>query len=101
MARTKKVKVSWQVPSTKAEMKELQNAIVEASNSKLRQEAEQDHITSIFEELNEKFGMTRRTFNQWVKIYHKQAYADTVATLETTTTEYAEVMSGIDESVNQ
>ena len=101
MARTKKVKVSWQVPTIKGELQEIQNAIIEASNSKLRQEAERDHITAIFDGLNEKYGMTRRTFNQWVKIYHKQAYADTVATLESTTTEYAEVMSGVDENVNQ
>ena len=96
---SKKVKVEWVVPTIKSDLKELQNAFTEASNSKLRIEAEQDQIKCIYEEVNEKFGMPKKKFNEWLKIYHKQNYADTVANLEEVTTEYAEVMSGVDKTL--
>lgn len=97
MARQKKVKVAWVgIPSNTADKKELQNSIVEASNSKLRIEAENDHITSIFETMNEKFGITRRKFNKYVKIYHKQCYASEVTDLEEMKEEYTDLMQGVD-----
>ena len=97
MARQKKVKVAWTgVPSNPAEKKELQNAIVEASNSKLRIEAENDHINNIFKDMNEKFGINKRKFNKYVKIWHKQCYAAEVSELEETKDEYTQLMGDAD-----
>lgn len=101
MPRIKKNKVEWVVPTNKADMVIIQNAIVEASNSKLRIEAENDHIKHVFEQINEQYGMTRRKFNSWVKTYHKQTYNATVQDMQEFTSEYASVMNKVDNNITE
>lgn len=101
MARQKKVKAVWVgLPSSPSDLKELQQAIIEGSNSKLRVEAERDQLKAVFEEVNEKFGIERRKFNKFVNIYHKQAYASELAENEEMTSEYAALMRDKDSTVH-
>lgn len=60
------------IPTSPADLTKLKNLIIEASNCKVRIEAEKDAIKDIKERAKDELGVSTSDFNSLVDAYHKQ-----------------------------
>lgn len=70
------------VPSSPAARKEIELAIKEISNSKLRIESEQDYIRETVKSIVEKHDLPKKLVNKIATAYHKQAATEVKADAE-------------------
>jgi hypothetical protein len=59
--------------------KQIRGAVVEASNSLLRIDAEKDLIKNIIDGLYDTYKIPKKTLSKIVKVYHKQNFNEEVA----------------------
>lgn len=62
--------------------KKVHNALVEASNSLTRIDAERDLIKNIINDTSKNFQIPKKTIKKLVRVYHKQNFSEEVATHE-------------------
>lgn len=62
--------------------KKLHNALVEASNSLTRIDAERDLIKNITNDTSKNFQIPKKTIKKLIRVYHKQNFSEEVATHE-------------------
>lgn len=62
--------------------KKLHNALVDASNSLTRIDAERDLIKNIINDTNKNFQIPKKTIKKLIRVYHKQNFSEEVATHE-------------------
>lgn len=74
--------MSFVLPSDEKSRTKIINAVKEASNSKLRIDAEKTLIKEIGSNLKDEIGMPPAVFNQLVNTYHKQDAAERQAKTE-------------------
>lgn len=60
------------VPSNPVDRKTIKDGIIEACNSMSRIDAEKEQITTIVEDLVEKFEIPKSVLNRMIRIAHKQ-----------------------------
>lgn len=70
------------LPSDEKSRVSIINSVKEASNSKIRIEAEKDLIKDIAAKMKDELGMPPAVFNQLVNTYHKQDAAERQAKAE-------------------
>jgi hypothetical protein len=71
--------------------KKLHNALVEASNSLTRIDAERDLIKNITNDTSKNFQIPKKTIKKLIRVYHKQNFSEEVATHEEFETLYETV----------
>ena len=71
--------------------KKVHNALVEASNSLTRIDAERDLIKNIVGDANKNFQIPKKTIKKLIRVYHKQNFSEEVATHEEFETLYETV----------
>jgi hypothetical protein len=59
--------------------KQIRGAVVEASNSLLRIDAEKDLIKNIIDGLYDTYKIPKKTLSKIIKVYHKQNFNEEVA----------------------
>ena len=59
--------------------KQIRGAVIEASNSLLRIDAEKDLIKNIIDGLYDTYKIPKKTLSKIVKVYHKQNFNEEVA----------------------
>jgi hypothetical protein len=89
------------LPTSPADLKALQDAIEEGSNSFAREVAEKSLRKEIAADLKEKIAIPPKIFNKMVKTYYKSSFQDDVKEAEDFQTIYEKVMSGKDFTVDQ
>ena len=62
--------------------KKVHNALVEASNSLTRIDAERDLIKNIISDTSKNFQIPKKTIKKLVRVYHKQNFDEEVAVAE-------------------
>ncbi len=62
--------------------KKLHNALVEASNSLTRIDAERDLIKNITNDTSKNFQIPKKTVKKLINVYHKQNFSEEVASHE-------------------
>lgn len=85
-------KKEFVMPSSPSDLKEIQNAVKEASNSLIKIDAERDYIKDTSDNMKEKFGMPPAKFKKLVMIYHKQNLNELEAKHEEIKETYIQVM---------
>ena len=70
------------LPSNPSDLKKIDSALQEISNSKTRIEAERDLIKDIVDNINEEFDVPKSLINQLAKVYHMRNFADEVSQQE-------------------
>ncbi len=71
--------------------KKLHNALVEASNSLTRIDAERDLIKNITNDTSKNFQIPKKTIKKLIRVYHKQNFSEEVTTHEEFETLYETV----------
>lgn len=87
------------IPSTPADIQKIQQAVIEASNSKLRIQSERDHIKSIYEDLADKVDIRKKDFNKMVNTYFKQNFHEVAVESEQFVELYEKVMAKQDPTI--
>lgn len=87
------------IPTSPADIQKIQNAVIEASNSKLRIEAERDLIKDIAQRIQDEVGIAKRDFNKMVKVYFKNEFKKVQEDLNEFADLYSKVMAGKDVNV--
>lgn len=77
-------------PKDKADVK---NSIIEISNSKIRVEAENDHVKEIKKRLKDEYELDTKTVNALVKLYHNQQLDEYKAHTDEILEKYEELFS--------
>jgi CRISPR/Cas system-associated protein Csm6 len=70
------------MPSNTADLKKIDAALQQISDSKTRIEAEQDHIKEVVTTINEDFGLEKKLIRQLAKVWHMRNYAEEVTQQE-------------------
>ncbi len=70
------------MPSNPADLKKIDVALQQISDSKTRIEAEQDHIKEIVNVIHEEQGLDKRLIRQLAKVWHMRNYAEEVTQQE-------------------
>jgi hypothetical protein len=70
------------LPSNPTDIKKIDSALEEISNSKTRIEAERELIKEISDNLNEEFDIPKKLINQLAKVYHMRNFATEVSEQE-------------------
>lgn len=70
------------MPSNPADLKKIDVALQQISDSKTRIEAEQDHIKEIVTVIHEEQGLDKRLIRQLAKVWHMRNYAEEVTQQE-------------------
>jgi hypothetical protein len=65
---------------TPQDKKKLENALKDMSASMMRQSAERDLQKNIIGDICEELDLNKKVFRKLAKVYHKQNFADEVAT---------------------
>jgi hypothetical protein len=65
---------------TPEDKKKLENALKDMSASMARMEAERDLQKNVKKDICEELDLNKKVFSKLAKVYHKQNYADEVAT---------------------
>ena len=89
-------KTEFVMPSNQADIKDIQNAIKEASNSMFRIASEKDLIKDIAAAQKDKHSLAPGDFNKMVRVYHKAEYQKRVEQNESFNEMYEGIMGGID-----
>ena len=74
-----------------ADRKKVHGALVEASNSLTRIDAERDLIKNIIADASKNFEIPKKTLKKLIRVYHKQNFSEEVATHEEFETLYETV----------
>lgn len=70
------------MPSNPADLKKIDSALQQISDSKTRIEAEQEHIKEVVEKVHEDFQLEKRLIRQLAKVWHMRNYAEEVTQQE-------------------
>jgi hypothetical protein len=70
------------LPSNPKDLKKIDSALEEISNSKTRIEAERELIKEIVDNINEDFDLPKKLINQLAKVYHMRNFAEEVSQQE-------------------
>jgi hypothetical protein len=70
------------LPSNPKDLKKIDAALQEISNSKTRIEAERELIKEITDNINEEHDIPKKLINQLAKVYHMRNFADEVSQQE-------------------
>ena len=70
------------LPSNPKDLKKIDYALEEISNSKTRIEAERELIKEIVDNINEDFDLPKKLINQLAKVYHMRNFAEEVSQQE-------------------
>lgn len=70
------------VPSTKEDLKAIYGVIKEISDSKTRQESENDYQKEAYQELEDKYNIKSKHFRRMAKDFHKDQYNKNMADVE-------------------
>jgi hypothetical protein len=70
------------LPSNPTDLKKIDSALEEISNSKTRIEAERELIKEIVDNINEDFDLPKKLINQLAKVYHMRNFAEEVSQQE-------------------
>ena len=70
------------MPSNPADLKKIDVALQQISDSKTRIEAEQEHIKEVVTKINEDFGLEKKLIRQLAKVWHMRNYAEEVTQQE-------------------
>lgn len=79
----------YQVPSNPEDRRAIKNALVEASNSLLREEAEKELRKETAKQIKEKYGMPPSMFNRLAKAYFKDDIEEKAGEVESLTDNYS------------
>lgn len=66
------------MPSNPADLKKIDVALQQISDSKTRIEAEQEHIKEVVETIHNDFGLEKKLIRQLAKVWHMRNYAEEV-----------------------
>ena len=89
----------YPVPSSPEDIKALQGAIEESSNSLIRQDAEKQLRKDIYTTLADKVEIPKDIFNKMVQVYYKASFDAEVSAAEDFQEIYEKVMTGKDSSL--
>jgi len=70
------------MPSNPADLKKIDTALQQISDSKTRIEAEQEHIKEVVTAIHEDFQLEKRLIRQLAKVWHMRNYAEEVTQQE-------------------
>ena len=70
------------MPSNPADLKKIDVALQQISDSKTRIEAEQGHIKEVVETIHYDFGLEKKLIRQLAKVWHMRNYAEEVTQQE-------------------
>lgn len=70
------------LPSNPSDLKKIDAALQEISNSKTRIEAERELIKEITDNINEEHNLPKKLINQLAKVYHMRNFAEEVSQQE-------------------
>lgn len=80
------------LPSSEADKKKIKDAVVEFSNSILRQESERDLQKDICNRIKDEIGLEPKYLKQLAKVYHKQNFSEVRSENDEFETLYEEVI---------
>ncbi|MDE3023113.1 MAG: hypothetical protein KGI54_14905 [Pseudomonadota bacterium] len=92
-------KKEFVLPTSPVDLKVIQDAIIEASNSMVRSDAEKDLRKDIAGELKEKLEVPPAFFNKLVKVYHKATYDQEVSDADAFQHAYEAILKDKDPSL--
>lgn len=84
------------LPSSPEDRKAIKSAIVEASDSLVRIDAEKDLIKDIKQGLKDKFDIPPKLASKLISIYHKQNYGEVAAEQEALEEAYETLLAAKD-----
>ena len=84
------------IPSSPSDRQAIKNAINEIGNAMTRIEAEQDHIKSILEKVEDKQDIPKKVLRKLATTVHKQKMAELQAEQDDLDTLYETVIGGSD-----
>jgi archaellum component FlaC len=67
------------IPSSPEDLKKIEAALSEASDSLIRIEAERDHIKDIVENIKENFNIPKKHITKMIKVYHQNNFDEVTA----------------------
>jgi Glu-tRNA(Gln) amidotransferase subunit E-like FAD-binding protein len=70
------------MPSNPAELKKIDTALQQISDSKTRIEAEQEHIKEVVQVIHDEYGLEKKLIRQLAKVWHMRNYAEEVTQQE-------------------
>jgi hypothetical protein len=70
------------LPSNPTDLKKIDSALQEISNSKTRVEAEKELIKEIIDSVSEEHDIPKKLLNQLAKVYHMRNFAEEVSQQE-------------------
>lgn len=79
------------MPTSPSDLKKIEDAVKEASNSKLRVEAERDFMKDLKKKMKEELGMPPKLFSKLANTYHNQNYSTVVTETESFVETYEKV----------
>lgn len=79
------------LPTNPVDLQKIEDAIKEASNSRLRIDAERELIKDIRIKLKEESGMPPKIFNKLLNVYHKQNYEEVASENEAVNETYEKI----------
>lgn len=88
------------MPSNPDQLKQIADAVEEASNSKFRADSERSLQKEISKRLKEEFNMPPKMFNKMVKVYYKANFSQEVDAATEFEESYAKIMADKDPSLN-
>jgi hypothetical protein len=80
------------VPSSESDKEKIRDAVVEMSNSMLRQEAERDLQKDICNSIKDEVGLEPKYLKKMANIYHKQNFSEVQSEHEEFETLYEEII---------
>lgn len=75
-------KAPFVMPTTPEDLKKINSAIKQASDSLIRIESEKDHIKDVRDKLKEELNLPAKLFNKMLKVYHKQTFGEEITQAE-------------------
>lgn len=89
-------KTPFVMPSSPDDIKSIQNAVKEASNSMFRIQSERDLIKDIANTMKDEHNLPASDFKKMVRTYHKAEYQKRVEQNESFNELYEGIMGGVD-----
>lgn len=71
-----KEKAPFVLPTSPEDIKKINQAIREASNSLIREESEKEFRKGVRDKLKEELNLPPKLFNKMLKVYHKQNFPE-------------------------
>lgn len=77
-----KTKAPFVLPTTPEDLKKINSAIKQASDSLIRIESEKEHLKDVRNKMKEEFNLPPKLFNKMLKVYHKQNFPEEITQAE-------------------